>query len=216
LEKWRSSLLTAISDALEVSSELPVSIDYLLRWRAAYEVATYGMIEDVRSFASERSLSMDTELHDLMLSMPEKVRKNGGISQKAMLLLAPQLAGIRNANTALPMGAPDWSHRMVKVIRPGLGRMRRRFNHLLGITSATLSSSWTDCRLLAATDESWAEFIKKELFDEEALPDTIFNRGMVEKLWSEFRAGNFDLGFSLDSLLTFAIIHKRYGSGLLS
>jgi hypothetical protein len=216
LDEWRDSLLPAIKESLEVSQELPVSVDYLLRWRAAYEVATYGMIEDLRAYGPERSLSMDTRLHDLMLTIPGEQRKSGMISKRAMVRLAPQLSGIRNANTALPMAAPAWSHKMAKVIRPRLGRMRRRINHLFGITNAALSSSWTDCHLLAATDESWAQFIESRLFDNNALPDTIFDQGMVKGVWKEFRAGNFELGFSIDSLLTFAIIHKQYGSGGLS
>lgn len=215
-EEWRVQLLATIREALEVTSELPLTIDYLLRWRAAYELATYCMIEDVRSYGPERCLSMDNELYDLMLSMPAKIRKGGRLSPAAIRRLAPRLAHVQNANTMLPASAPHWCHKAVKVVRPKVGTLRRKFNYAFGITGAAMSSSWSDCRLLAAKDQSWIEYIEDRLFDQEGLPDTIFDRKVVEGLWKEFRAGNFSRAFSLDSLLTFALVHKRYGSGVLS
>ena len=216
LEEWRAQSLADVREALDVVRDLPLAIDYLLRWRAAYELPTYCMIEDVRSFASEKCLSMDNELHDLMLSMPAKIRKSGELSPAATRRLAPRLARVQNANTLLPTSAPGWCHKAVKRVRPKIGTLRRRFNYAFGITGGAMSSSWSDCRLLAAKDGGWIDYIEARLFDPEGLPDTIFDRRAVQQLWRDFRGGNFALGFSLDSLLTFALVHKHYGSGTLS
>lgn len=213
-DAWRSDLMAAATEALEVSGELPASVDYFLRWSAAYEVATYGMIEDIRSFAPEKSISMDNELHDLMLSIPAAQRNKGRISLEALKHLSPQLGYIQNANTMLPANAPYWCHKAVKMIRPRLGKAKQMLNRKLGITSV-MSSSWTDLRLLASTDGEWIKFIDSILSDSAAFPDSIFETSAIQSAWQRYRAGELHLGFSIDSLLTVGIIHKNYGSGEL-
>jgi hypothetical protein len=214
-EAWRSDLMEAATEALEVSGELPASVDYFLRWSAAYEVATYGMIEDVRSFAPERSISMDNELHDLMLSIPAAQRNKGRISLEALKHLAPQLGYIQNANTMLPANAPYWCHKAVKMIRPRLGKAKQLFNRKFGITNSVMASSWTDLRILASTDGEWIKFIDSILSDSAAFPDSIFDTRAIQSAWQRYRAGELHLGFSIDSLLTVGIIHKYYGSGVI-
>jgi len=215
-EAWRSDLMLAATEALQVSSEYPASVDYFLRWRAAYEVATYGMIEDVRSLAPERSLSMDNEIHDLMLSIPARQRMHGRIAIEALKRLCPELARIRNANTMLPAHAPYWCHKTVKLVRPRLGAARQAFNRRFGITNAVMASSWTDCRLLGATDPQWIGFFEAILCDPAAIPGSIFDAAQIREVWRRYRAGELPLGFSIDSLLTFGIIHKHFGSGELA
>lgn len=215
-EAWRADLMAAAGEALQVSSEVSVAVDYFLRWRAAYEVATYGMIEDIRSLAPERSLSMDNELHDLMLSIPGGQRGYGRVALAALKRLCPELAHIRNANTLLPADAPYWCHKTVKWVRPRLGRARQAFNRKFGVTNAVMASSWTDCRLLGATDPDWIRYFESILGDPSALPESMFDAAQVQQAWRRYRAGELTLGFSINSLLTFGIIHRRFGSGELN
>lgn len=214
-DAWRADLLPAAKEALSVSSELPVSVDHFLRWRSAFEVATYGMIEDIRSVAPERSISMDNKLHELMCTIPAGYRRNGRLSLEALKILNRELVVIPNANTMLPAQAPYWCHKTVKWIRPRLGRARQRFNRKFGITGAVLASSWTDLRLLAATDPDWTSFIGAILGDPAALPGELFDTARVQDTWRRYRAGELRLGFAINSLVTFGIIHKHFGSGEL-
>ncbi len=215
-ESWVSKLKSAAKEALETVDNLPLSIDYLLRWRAAFEVATYGMIEDIRCCAPERSLSMDTELHDLILSMPADIRNSGQVATQAITLLMPKLAMTPNANTMLPMGAPAWAHAAAKIMRPKVGKVRQTINQMMKRTSAIRSGSWQDRRLFASTDPIWIEFIEKELNEQETFPDSIFDREKIHITWKKIRGGDLQYGFSLDSLLTFGFIHKHYGSGTIA
>jgi hypothetical protein len=86
-------------------------------------------------------------------------------------------------------------------------------NFWLKRDAAVLSSSWMDLRLLATTDERWTTFIQDVLADPAAFPDSIFDRAVVQSMWNRFRSGDFTLGFSIDSLLVFGLIHKYYGNG---
>jgi len=215
-ESWAADLKAAAREALDIVDNPLLTIDYLLRWRAAFEVATYGMIEDIRTCAPERSLSMDTELHDLMLRMPADVRSCGKVASQAITILLPKLAMTPNANTMLPMGAPTFAHSAAKLLRPKLGKMRQTINQLLKRTNAIRSGSWQDRRLFASTDPSWINFIENELNDQNTFPENIFDRKQIHQSWEDFKGGNLHLGFSLDSLLTFGFIHKHYGKGSIA
>jgi hypothetical protein len=216
LPAWRADLTQSLEEALALTPTRPLALDLLLRWREAPTVLTFGMIQDVRSRIAERSLSMCTQMHDLMLSMPGDVRDSGRLHPLALQRLAPSLALLPDANTMLPAGTPKALRSWVAKTRFRVGRLRRKTAVSAGRVERRTAGSWPSVDVKAVLDPVWRARFEDVINDPSAIPPDLFDLDAVQASWKRFADGDGHEWRPVVNLLAFGQAHRRFGDGSLA
>ncbi len=215
-DAWRAEIEAEVAESQALAPDQPLAIDLFLRWREAPSVLTFGMLQDVRTQVPERSLSMCTHLHDLMLAMPTAVRDAGKLHPMVLRRVAPLLAALPDANTGMPAGAPRKLHSIAGSARRQIGQLRRKAAVARGASNIKTSGAWGALAVRAAKDPAWIEIIEDSILDPAALPPDLFDPEAVRSMWSSYRGGDAQAWRVVVHLLTFARVHRAFGAGTLA
>jgi asparagine synthase (glutamine-hydrolysing) len=165
----------------------------------------------IRAHTIERTIVFDNDLLNLYLSMPPRLRLEGGVYRKVLEKIAPELATISNANTGLRADLPVWPEWL---LLRGRGVLRK-----IGVLPrpqlphpAYTNGSWPDMAELIRHNEKLKNLIEETLRDSECIDPGLFNVKAIDSIFEKHIDGR-EKGFTdlLCLLLTFGRWHKKYG-----
>lgn len=192
-------------EARSVAVDPKILADYIFRWQTAGSLATFQMLLDLREAGPERSIMFDARLHQLLEVLPSAMRDNkNSLGAQLVRKLHPIAGRVVNSNTLLPLWAFPWAHKLVRTVRPRLGRLRRRF----GENSHRTTASWSLLSFLYTSDAAWRKTFEEVLFDSSLLPDSIFSRREIEQCWDAFVEGDHSKASDLERLLQLGLLRR--------
>ncbi len=207
--QWKHYISKSYKLSEEVSPELSDRLDTYLRWNDISTTYTYNMMTSLRLFAPERNIFFNQELGDISLRIPSTLRSKGVIHFWILWYLNSRLTLVPNANDFLPVFLPKKLSTVSRSIRPLLGRVRRSFHRSRrrGPINQT-SGSWQLNFELYRKDSRHIEYIRNLIQDPTLWPEEIFNLSELEQLWDDFMAGETNLIFNIDTVLTFGTLNR--------
>ena len=115
---------------------------------------------------------------------------------------------IPDANTFLPPFFPNSIGSFIEKARPTLGRIKR------GIVPnpknkpyLKTSGSWVLMQEMYRKDSQYRRKIEEVINSNNIFPDDIFDTPQIKKTWEEYLAGNTNLHFEIDALLSFGTLN---------
>jgi Asparagine synthase len=190
------------------SREPPAVGDYFARWESAPALPTFYMLLDLRTVAAERNLMFDPEVHELLLSLPSRMRVNG-LGARMIHRLRPAAAWVPNSNTLLPLQMPQTAHRLSASVKPVLGRLRRL---LTGDTHLT-TGSWPKRSVLYVNDPAWREVFDGVFADLDLFGSHLFDLEVVARCWQDFIAGDQGRHSDIQKLVQLGLTMKLVDLG---
>jgi len=204
-------LIEYARSTMEVSKSHEDRFDSFLRWSNVGITPTYNMITCIRPFARERNIYFDNHLDDLALKIPPQIRGKGVLHKWIIYYLNRVLLVVPDSNTFLPPIIPRKLAYVIKNVRPFLGSMRRsRIKNGQGTPSLKTSGSWLLLHELYRKDRLYREHIESIIFDEKVFFSDLFNLDEIKKTWEEYLAGNVNLHFEIEALISFGSLQKAF------
>ncbi|MFT5700541.1 MAG: hypothetical protein ACI8ZB_003415 [Desulforhopalus sp.] len=187
-----------------VSKDPQIVGDFFFRWQTTQCLPTFQMFNDVRSAGPERNLMFDNELHKLLETMPSNIRNSKNLGSKVVHKILPKAAWVPNANSLIPLHFPGQLHSLAEVIKPSLGKIRRK----LFSNSYQTTASWPHLPLLYAGNDQWKKRIEERIFDSSLLPKDVFEQQAIEACWKDFCGGDLTLHSDVERLLGLAELRR--------
>lgn len=212
-DSWREELVTLCQKVRRVSDDDRDCYDALFRWYNCGFCPTYLMFECMRPFGRERNIMFDNRLLELLLRIPASLRGKGVMHRKTLWELNKRLALTTNSNYWLPAIVPDDISKRISVVRPYLGRLRRKILRKSTGGGAVIKTegSWHMLSEWYQKDKRHREYIESYLKDERVFPSEIFDRKEILKTWRNFLTDPTKKKhiFDIDMLLSFGILNKQ-------
>lgn len=206
---WIDVVQDTAQKVLDVSEDDHDRFDTYLRWIDVSVTYTYNMITCLWPFAGERNLFFDNDLNELSLKIPAELRGAGILHKWILYNFDRKLLLIPDANDFLPPFFPNSSKELVKKIRPIVGKLRRKLHQLKGSEPVLRTSgSWLLLHEMYRKDPRYKELIENIFTDKTVFPSEIFNLEHIKKIWEKYLAGNINLHFEIEALLSFGTLHK--------
>ena len=208
-DKFKNLLLEIANEAFDVSTDIPIIVDYFLRWRRADEISTFGMFEDIRLFRSDRNIAWDNEFINLLLSLSADDRKSNYIPVIILKKRHKDLAiKIPNANTLVPPGCPKMLTNMIIKMRKDVAKLRRSILTIAKRPPLTGMHSWQNTDYLNVTDENWKDYIEEKIFSDIIFSNNEFDHEFVKEAWRKYLKFDFRYNYIIYSLLNYSIIFE--------
>jgi asparagine synthetase B (glutamine-hydrolysing) len=156
-----------------------------------------------------RSYSLDSDLLELCAQTPVEYRREGGLLQEALRLLAPKLYAIPYANTGMRFDTPGpvaWTFQMA-------GEAALMLRKKLGLAPSTYTNeSWPDrAELLRCAP--LRDILKATLSDEKCFEPSVFDAERLREVYEQHMSGKKQHTRMLLCLLTFGRWFSKYGPG---
>ena len=194
-------------EAFEVSTEIPIIIDYFLRWRRAYEISTFGMIEDIRLSRPDKNLAWDNDFISFILKLSAIDRIDAKLGVSVILKRSKNLVKkIPDANSLIPPGFSDMLIKSVKNIRKYGGNTRRWILTRFGRPPISGMHSWQNSDYLNVSDCKWQNYLKENIFNEIILNTKEFNVEFIKYSWDRYCHYDFKYSYIIYSLLNYSIL----------
>jgi len=194
---------------MEVSEDPSDRLDTFLRWADVSITPTYNMITCLWPLAGERNIFFDNKVNEISLQIPSALRGAGILHKWTLYYLNKTLPLIPNANTWLPPILPNKLGSYTKKIRPFLGRVRRGIIPKQSNKPVLQTSgSWVLMHEMCRKDSRYKEKIEETINDMGIFPPEIFDVIQIKKTWQEYLAGNINLHFEIQALLSFGTLHR--------
>jgi hypothetical protein len=193
----------------DISTDPRILVDQFARSNSAATISTFYMFLDVRSRASERNLMFDADVHELLETLPARVRERANLGALLVKRLAPRAARVVNSNSLLPICWPLAAHRLTKRCKPILGKARR---FVLGNSHRT-TGAWPEKAALYVTNENWRRSFEAIVEDGDLFPDDIFDLAQVRECWRALVNGQKDRAADIEKLVQFGLL-RRFSLGL--
>jgi hypothetical protein len=181
-----AAIASRYESVVDVADDPLIVGDYFFRWQNAACIPTFQMFNDVRSAGMERNLMFDKELQQLLEIMPSEIRSSKNLGSKIVHKLCPQAAWVPNANSLLPLHLPLTAHAFAKIMRPKLGKIRRK----LFSNNYKTTDSWQHLPLLYSKQPTWKQRIEENLLDNSLLPRDVFDHTAIASCWHHFCDGD--------------------------
>ena len=202
LENYAMSLI-------DVSEDDADRLDTFLRWADISVTPTFNMITCLRPFVSERNIFLDNEVNRISLEIPSKLRSAGILHKWTLYHLKRTLTFIPDSNTFLPPIFPNSIGSFIEKARPALGRIRRSLITKSNNTPILKTSgSWISMPEMYRKDSMYKRKIEEIINSDSIFPGDIFDGSRIKRTWEEYLAGNTNLHFEIDALLSFGTLNK--------
>lgn len=208
-EQYRASIKEYASSIWDVSEDYADRLDTFLRWANVGVTPTYNMITCLWPLAMERNISLDNEVHELLLKIPSALKGKGVLHRWILYRLNKKLLFVPDANTFLPLFVPNIAKNLAKRVRPWLGKFRRsRKQKRFGEPVLSTSGSWLLMHELYRKDGRYREQIETMIFDRNIFFPDLFDLEEIRKTWKAYLAGNIELHFEVEALRSFGSLIK--------
>ena len=229
IRHWRRDRIFAPSIRFKVEEHIRASLEPLIRnmddyARSMANVGPYLYITSsaakhhsalntlsLRPFVIERTVALDNDLLDLYLSTPVEYKAAGRVFRKALILIAPELLSIRNANTLLRASASEWSVAISRLCQRNARALVRRlrpsrFDHI------HTPRSWPDFNVLIRLNPRLQTLIHATINDEASLDPDVFDIAYANRVYQDHLAGKRNAQGLLLLYLTFGVWNRQYSS----
>ncbi len=204
-----------LASAQELVDEAQIHSDDPYDWfnwsstRYHCKIRTFLFEMAIRAFHTERSVVFHNHILDLHLRMPVEMRSDSRLWNRAVRLLAPQVAGVPDANT----GHSPFQPESAKVATQAASRIGRRFRPKpkSGPARVRTNTSWPPFRWLIVYNEGLGRLIEDTILDEESIDPDIFDIPTIKSALTDHLAGRADHTVFLIHLATFGSWHRKYG-----
>jgi len=212
-QSWSQGMLQLAESVTRVSTDHRDYMDALFRWSNTNFCPTYLMFDCIKPLAKINNLMFNNDLLDVLFKIPAEIKSKDILHNLVLKNLNKRLLYIPNSNFWLPPIFPGWAEKMTQKIRPILGKTRRKFISIYkkGPIIKT-EGSWHMNHVWYRKDSKYREFISDILFDKRALPDDIFNRNYIKKIWYQFQNGDISRVYEINVLLSFGLLNKKIAS----
>lgn len=185
-EALRVEILERYRELSDSSPEPLIFADYYLCWEAVPTNPTFYMFGDLRAVAAERNVMFDPGVHDLLEILPARMRCGANLGGLLIRRLAPLADWVPNSNTMLPICWSPAAHNLSRMVKPYLGRLRRK---LLG-NSHRNTGSWPSHEELYIRENNFRRHFGATLQNEDLFDGELFDRDAVRRCWDAFVSGD--------------------------
>ncbi|MDX9787092.1 MAG: asparagine synthase-related protein [Desulfobacterales bacterium] len=162
-----------------------------------------------RSFTSERNLFSSPRLRKLYLTIPSDTRAGGRLVLEALKIVGKGLASLPDASSWLPARFPGWMHNGALQCRGNLSRARGALLRISSSREVSGHGAWQRTDRLLDTSSDLQQIITNVIEDNEALPDSIFDRDVLIELWTKRTKNSAEKHMMLALLVSFGLFHNE-------
>jgi len=166
----------------------------------------------LRTFTSERNIFSSPRLRKLYLTIPTEMRASGRLVTEALKIVGKGLAWLPDASSWLPAILPSQMHSAALQCRGHLSRVRGAILSKASSRNVSGHGAWQRLDRLFDTNEALGHIITTVIEDNEALPDDIFDRDFLRKLWAERSIRPALIHEDLGLLISFGLFYKNWKS----
>ena len=209
--RFRLKVMESLSGLLEEADTAnPYNLVEFPAVSSFRSLSTYLMVMSSRAYLPQRSIVLDSDLIDLSLSMPPRLRANGYAIKQALKKLSPELGRLKNSDTGIRADAPKWLEFTVLNFRT---LCRKYLNIWTGTEEypTQTQGSWPHWPELIRRNDSIRGKFRSLVEDPGALPPQIFDRDRVKGLFGRHIQREEDNSRLLISLVTFGLWYRKYG-----
>lgn len=208
-KKYKEAIESYATSLRDVSNDDADKLDTFLRWADIDVTPTFNMITCLRPLAGERNICLDNEVNKINLEIPSKLKKSGILHKWTLYHLKKILTLIPDSNTFLPPFFPNSFGSFIEKSRPTLGMIRRNIVPKSGNTPLLKTSgSWVSMQEMYRKDSRFKEKIEEIIINDSIFPSDIFDTSQIKRTWESYIAGNTNLHFEIDALLSFGTLNR--------
>ena len=172
---------------------------------------SFANLVSLRTLVSERNLFSSPRIWQLFISIPcyKVVQRPNAIISEALRLIGKKLAWIPDANSWLPVRAPNWAHNSTLSVRRKVAYVRNKLLSARANGTIAGSSGWTRFDRLLRVSKILREKMEMLISDQDAFSEDIFNLKAIQVLWRDHLEGRSDHANQLYQLASFANFRRQ-------